>query len=304
MNTALALMLSPIMSFFEGLGSVKRVAEIRFFQQIIQLILVIFFFHFGFKLYSSPLAGIVSLSIVPIWIFCSSKFVLLKFIWGQSSEWVINYRREIFPFQWKIALSWIGGYFSFQLLNPVLFATEGPIVAGQMGMTINVLNSIFALTFSWISTKIPIFSNLIAKGSYKQLDRLFNIALIQSSLLNAGCLLIFFISILCLQIFEVRVDGKIFSNRFIPLLPMIFMMIPILINHFVASWATYMRCHKKEPMILPSLVLGVLCSVSIVVCGKSFGLIGITLGYFLISVVGFIWTYKIFLASKNEWHNE
>ena len=34
------------------------------------------------------------------------------------------------------------GYFIFQLFNPVLFATEGAVVAGQMGMTLAALNGI------------------------------------------------------------------------------------------------------------------------------------------------------------------
>ena len=43
----------------------------------------------------------------------------------------ISYMKEIFPNQWKIALSWVSGYFIFHFFNPVLFA-EGPVVAGQM----------------------------------------------------------------------------------------------------------------------------------------------------------------------------
>lgn len=303
-NTSLALMVSPIMAFFEGLGRVKEVAKIRLIQQVIQLTLLLLFFHLGLKLYSSPLAGIISFTIVPIWILLGSKFKLLKFIWKKINIWKVDYRKEIFPFQWKIALSWISGYFSFQLFNPVLFATEGPIVAGQMGMTLAVLNSIFALTFSWISTKIPIFSNMIAKKEYNQLDRLFNKTLIQSSILNALGLFLFISLIFGLHFFEVKIGSKNFYDRFIPFSPMIFMMIPILLNHFVASWATYMRCHKKEPMLIPSVVMGILCSISIVLFGKYFGLIGITLGYLILSIIGLIWTYKIFVNNKKKWHNE
>lgn len=303
-NTSLALMVSPIMAFFEGLGCIKEVAKIRLIQQVVQLSLLLLFFNLELKLYSSPLAGIISFIIVPIWILFGSKFILLKFIWKKIDKWKVDYRKEIFPFQWKIALSWISGYFSFQLFNPVLFATEGPIIAGQMGMTLAVLNSIFALTFSWISTKIPIFSNMIAKKEYNQLDRLFNKTLMQSSILNALGLFLFISLIFGLYFFEVKIGNKNFYDRFIPFLPMIFMMIPILLNHFVASWATYMRCHKKEPMLIPSVVMGISCSLSIMLSGKFFGLIGITFGYLILSIIGLIWTYKIFVLNKKKWHNE
>ena len=141
-TTSLSLMVSPILAFFEGLGRVKEVARIRMIQQVTQLSFVLILFSLGFKLFSAPVAAIVSFLIVPLWIFFGNKRKLLTFIWNKLGEWQINYRLEIFPYQWKIALSWISGYFIFQLFNPVLFATEGAVVAGQMGMTITVLNSI------------------------------------------------------------------------------------------------------------------------------------------------------------------
>ena len=32
-----------------------------------------------------------------------------------------------FPFQWRIAVSWIAGYFSLYLFTPVTFGVYGPI---------------------------------------------------------------------------------------------------------------------------------------------------------------------------------
>jgi O-antigen/teichoic acid export membrane protein len=302
-TTSLSLLVSPILAFFEGLGIVKEVAKIRLVQQGIQLSLLLLFFFLGLKLYSSPIAAMIAFIIVPIWILLGSKIKILRFIWGRIGKWHVNYRLEIFPYQWKIALSWVSGYFIFQLFNPVLFATEGAIVAGQMGMTLAVLNSIFALAFSWISTKVPVFSNLIAQKKYDQLDRLFYKTLIQSSILNALGLLAFISLIFVLYFFNIKIVGKNFADRFVPFLPMVFMMIPILLNHIVASWATYMRCHKKEPMLVQSVVMGILCSISTIFIGKYFGLIGITLGYLALNIIGFFWTYNIFINKRKQWQN-
>lgn len=303
-TTSLSLMVSPLLAFFEGLGRVKEVAKIRLIQQIVQLVLVLLFFSLGFKLFTAPIAAIISFSIVPIWILFGSKIKLLQFIWNKIGEWQVNYRLEIFPFQWKIALSWISGYFIFQLFNPVLFATEGAVVAGQMGMTLTVLNSIFSLAFSWISTKVPVFSGLIAQKDYKQLDDLFKKTLIQSTVLNAIALITFFSLIFILRHFHLKVAGKNFADRFLSFLPMFFMMIPILLNHVIVSWATYLRCHKKEPMLIQSVIIGILCSISTITLGKYFGVIGMTLGYMILTITGFIWTYFIFTTKKKEWHNE
>ena len=93
---------------------------------------------------------------------------------SQTDTEKVNYKIEIFPMQWKIAISWVGGYFIFQLFNPVLFATEGPIVAGQMGMTLSILNAVLALSYAWVSTKVPVFSGFIARREFFKLDKLFN----------------------------------------------------------------------------------------------------------------------------------
>jgi O-antigen/teichoic acid export membrane protein len=303
-STSFSLMISPILAFFEGLGIVKEVAKIRLIQQIVQLGSVLLFFSLGFKLLVVPIAAIISFSIVPIWILCGSKIKMLKVVWGKLGEWQVNYRLEIFPFQWKIALSWISGYFIFQLFNPVLFATEGAVVAGQMGMTMTVLNSIMALSFSWMTTKVPVFSKLIAKKEYIHLDILFNKTLIQSTLLNIIALLVFFIVIFSLRYFNLKIEGFNIADRFLDYLPMFFMIVPILLNHITSSWATYMRCHKKEPLLVQSLVIGFFCSISTIVLGKYFGVTGLTFGYMLITMISFIWIYFIYKKKKKEWHDE
>lgn len=111
----------------------------------------------------------------------------------------MQYMQEIFPYQWKIALSWISGYFIFQLFNPVLFATEGAVVAGQIGMTLAALNGIQALSLSWLNTKIPLYSQLIALKDYKQLDNTFNQTLIQ---MTSVCF--FLLCIVMIGIGEIR----------------------------------------------------------------------------------------------------
>ena len=100
------------------------------------------------------------------------------------------------------------------------------------------------------------------------------------------------------------IGGKNFGDRFLPYLPMFFMMLPILLNHIIAAWATYLRCHKREPMMIQSITMGVLCSLSTVFLGRYFGVIGMTSGYMILTLIGFVWTYYVFITNKRKWHNE
>ena len=55
--------------------------------------------------------------------------------------------------QWRIAVSWMCGYFIFQLFVPVLFAYRGPLEAGQMGISLSISNVLASVAISWVNTK-------------------------------------------------------------------------------------------------------------------------------------------------------
>ena len=209
------------------------------------------------------------------------------------------YGRDI-PLQWKIALSWISGYFIFQLFNPILFATEGPKVAGQMGMTLQALNGITSISMTWITTRIPLFSSLIAKKEYLSLDKLFNSTLLQLISVTIVATLSFVLALLGLRYFNILI-----FNRFLNPLPLVLLSAVVIANQFVFSWATYLRCHKKEPFLVNSIVIGMMCCFSTFIFGNLYGLMGIVLGYsFLMFFVSFPWAYMIFKSKKIEYHGQ
>lgn len=297
-STACALLSSPLFAFLEGLGKVKEVAKIRLLQQLIQLSILFGGLMWGLKLLASPIAALTSLMVAISIVIFSSNGKILKVIWHQKAMWQINYKTEIFPYQWKIALSWISGYFIYQLFNPILFAIDGPVVAGQMGMTLAALNGVLGISLSWINTKVPLFSNLIAKRDFLNLDRIFNTTLKQSCLM---C--IFGLGIFISTIYILRYIGSPIGGRFLPLLPLILLCITTFVNQFIASIATYLRCHKQEPFLIQSIVLGVLTAISTFVFGNLFGVNGITIGYCSIMVfVSLTWSLHIFKRKKALWH--
>lgn len=297
-TTGLSLMVSPILAFFDGLGMVKQVAKIRLIQQVCQLLLLFSFLISGFKLLSSPLASAFTFAIVPVWIFFSYHKKLLMFIWKELGDWRVNYRLEIFPFQWRIALSWISGYFIFQLFNPVLFATSGPKVAGQMGMTLAALNGVLSISLSWINTKVPLFSGLIAKKDYEQLDGVFYKTLRQASFICGICLILFVSIVYGLKKLNIGI-----GDRFLPMFPLILLCVCTFTNQLISALATYLRCHKQEPFLIQSLVLGVLTALSTFTLGNLFGVNGIVIGYAtLVVVVSLTWSIIIFNNKKLLWH--
>ena len=304
-STAVKLFQSPFTAICTGLGKVKEMNEISFYQQLIIPVSQWILFACGVKLY---VVGISSLLGVIIWCIYVWKKNLWQMLYGLFREKVtetVSYMQEIFPYQWKIALSWISGYFIFQLFNPVLFATEGAVVAGQMGMTISVLTAIQAFALSWQNTKIPLYSGLIELKKYEELDNAFNKALKQMIGVCLVLVMMMYGGILFLRVTRFSIGGSVLCERFLDFLPLTLMVIPMILNQFIGSWATYLRCHKQEPFLWNSVVIGVLCCASTFFLGNKFGIYGITISYCCITLfVAFPWSYGIFVNKKREWHEQ
>ena len=221
---------------------------------------------------------------------------MLKSIWQENVHEIISYRKEIFPLQWRIAVSWVSGYFIFQLFNPVLFATEGATVAGQMGLTLQ------ALTLSWINTKVPRISGLIALKEYVQLDTLFNKTFKQVMAIGLCFVSFFVIVLISFQKMHIVLLGIDFSTRFLPAIPLLLMAWATISMMPVNCWATYLRCHKKEPLMVNSIVMGILCCSSTLFLGNLYGLMGIVSGFAVLRLMSLIWIGNIYKIKKYEWH--
>ena len=301
-GTAIKLFQSPFNSIFMGLGMVKEMSEVGFYQQLITPIVTFGGLALGMKLYVTGTAYIASVILWQIYVHKKDYYQILVNLYKEKITEKVSYLKEIFPYQWRIALSWVSSYFIYQLFNPVLFATEGAIVAGQMGMTLQALNAIQSFAMSWINTKIPFMSRQIAQQDYSSLDSSFGKTLRQMFVICCLLVILFlaFIGILNFTKFELR--GTILSERFLHFIPMMLLTITTILNLYIYSWATYLRCHKKEPFLIASVCTGIANGLSTLVLGSMFGLYGIIIGYLSITIIFFIWGNSIFRRKKIEWH--
>lgn len=301
-STALKLLQSPFTAIFNGLGRVKDMMQITFYQQLILPISQWIMFACGLKLYVVGISSMLGVLVWFIFVYKSDlKDIFLNLLKCEITE-KITYFKEIFPYQWRIALSWISGYFIFQLFNPVLFATEGAVVAGQMGMTITVLNAIQGLVLSWQTTKTPIYSGWIEMKQYNQLDALFNKTTKQVLAICISLLGIMYFGVWLLRITHFGFNESELGERFLDYLPMAILLVPYIFNQLVNSWAIYLRCHKQEPYLVTSVIGGVLQCLSVFILGNAYGLYGMVIGYAVITLSLCPVNYIIYVNKKKEWH--
>lgn len=294
---ALNFQLDPFLSFLEGCGYVSQVARTRLIQSTIGSLLawIALSTHHGLFAPAMMLLGLASGSL--IWLF-GKRRLLLGLLRHPSGTNRIHWNQEVWPFQWRIAVSWFCGYFIFWLFNPVLFAYRGPVEAGQMGMSLSLTNAIMNIAVSWVSTKSAPFGMLIARKEYQQLDSTFFRALWQSSAVSVAGALTAWLGTIFLNVQHIRFAQRLLDPTSIALL-----MIYMITNVLVFAEAYYLRAHKQEVFFVNSLVGAIGVTVCTLIFGRIYGAKGIVISCCIGNLLGLVWATQKFRKYRRLWHS-
>jgi O-antigen/teichoic acid export membrane protein len=297
--TAINIAFLPLLSVLEGCGRVSEISLLRLRQNILGSILAWATLAAGGGLLALPVMSTSAALVGIVWLYLSKKTFLLNLLKLKSSSSSLNWRREIWPFQWKIALSWLSGYFIFQLFTPVMFAYHGAISAGQMGMSLSVANALIAIAITWINAKSPGFGTLVAKNDYSTLDRVFFLTFSRSL-----SVMILIGMVLSIGNYFLHTKGSQISSRLLDPLPFSFLMLASVFAYVTYAQATYLRAHKEEPFMVISIISALLIGGLTVMLGKDYGAMGLMLSYASVyAIVGVGWGSKIFFGRRREWQN-
>lgn len=260
------LFLSPFLAIAEGAGFIGQVARLRFAQSVVGYILLWLFLQRGAGLSAVPIVSFASVVGTSIWLTTSGRFILTLARKPISKrENVVDWRTEILPFQWKIALSWMSGYLTFQLFNPVLFAFQGAIQAGRIGLALTVFNTLLGISLSWVMAKIPAIGRHIARGERRTALSLFKRLAVRANLFHfLSCVMV-----LCVFLFF-KMDGLAVGSRLPDFSALICLAAISQLNVFTGAVAAYLRAHGTEPLLVSSLVMSVLSTLCILL-GAQFG---------------------------------
>jgi Na+-driven multidrug efflux pump len=209
---------------------------------------------------------------------------------------VLNWRTEVWSFQWKMAVTWLCSYFTVQVLTPVLFASRGPVEAGRMGMSLSISAYTWNLVFAWMSTKATPFGQMIAKKDYAALDQLFFHTLRVSLGVVGAIVTACMAGLLAIQ----RLFPSLASRMVSPQL-FVLLLITAVSTLIVQSEAIYLRAHKEEPLLWQAIAVAVLTSIGAYYAAPRWGITGTCVVYFFCTgVVGVISATVIFRAKRRS----
>ena len=301
-GTAVNLMIVPFFAVVMGSGDVVTVNHREMLGAVVSSFIAwtVIGLHGGvFAVFATTCGSIVVASSYLL----KRKPKLLMLAWngifgsGRDRTHTVSWRKEVWPMQWKIALSWVSGYFIFQLFVPVLFHYHGAVVAGQMGMTLSVSNALLAGCSTWMSSRSPEFGKMIAKHDWAQLDMMFYRVLRQSICVVVAGAFVGWAAIAYLQAnYQV-------GHRFIPAIHAGIMFAAVSVQIVVNSLAVYLRAHKKEPFMWLSITVALLQGVATLVLGMKYSSLGVATGYFAIALLVTLPTaFIIWSKCKTNWH--
>ncbi len=290
------LYFSPMLAMLEGCGMVGQIAKMRLKQAVIGSLIVWTLLSFGANIYAVPVQPTIGLILTILWL--RQHGGILHQLRDRATRPLVHrlkWRTDIFPFQWRIALSWISGYFIFQLFSPMLFAFQGSIEAGRVGMGLALFNALSTVGMSWVNAKVPQFGAHIARGERAELNRLF-VKITQRSLMfiTLGA-----VGILSGALLTQHMQWAI-ATRLPDLGVLACLAVVTVANTLVFAAAGYMRAHREEPMLVPSVTVGLLNLMAVYLGAQHSSWLPMALYAALTLMVSLPWTMRLFLPFFNK----
>jgi O-antigen/teichoic acid export membrane protein len=166
-------------------------------------------------------------------------------------------------------------------------------------MSLSIVSLIGSAAMSWIATKNWKYGQLVAKGEYAELDRVFLRGLIPSlAMVVAGGV------VLEVAVITLVYAGHRWSGRVVDPVTFSLLIATALAAHVANSQAMYLRAHKREPLLPVTLLTAVFLTVGIFAVAPRYGPLGVAVCYFAVTLVfGIGLGSWIFYKKRQEWHS-
>jgi hypothetical protein len=251
--SCLTFQIDPVFSFLEGCGYVPEVSRTRLYQSVLATVLgwSAFLVHRGLF---APGMFILGQAIAGGWFIVTKRHLLWPLLRHATKKYSIDWNMEVWPFQWRIAVSWMAGYITSQLFVPALANFRGAIEAGQMGMSLTICGVLSSMCVAWMNTKSAPFGRMISRREFAKLDRIFFRTLLQSIVMAVVACTAVWLVIAWVAMHHIRMGNTLLAYRLLPPVPFAMLLFGTVLNIVVTAEAIYIRAHKQEKFLVNSLL--------------------------------------------------
>jgi hypothetical protein len=289
LDVALSGLLFPL----EGAGQVKSVYFCRMVRSFVNSLVLWLFILLGLQLWSISIALACSLVWTTYFILSRGKQVVAALRPGAAVA-RIDWLSEVFPAQWRLALSSLAEYVSFYTVIPLMYVMHGAVIAGQLGVTWQLAAAISSIAGAIVATRFPEFSRLAGARSIRELDGL----LLSTTLISMTVCLFGALGV-GLGVLLSQRTGLEIAMRVLPFDQVVILLLGVLIWHFNLAIVSYLRAHGGDPFLPASLGGAMLLFVANLTLGRWFGPVGLLWGY-AVTGAGFMVPFGLYLLQRKR----
>ncbi len=224
---------------------------------------------------------------------------------AQQAIRAINWRSEVWPLQWRLALQAV----SYSVLTAsfvlALFETHSEAAAGRMGMTLSVLNMILWGGFGWVQTRVPQLAALGKRNERTAYNKLFFQIVSLTTVLVAVATFAAWAGLLLLHAFDISFQDVRLADRFTSREAFAWMGLGIVAQHLLHCMILYSRTRQREAFVWPNVVLNGLLTAVLWTFAGSFGEKGVAIasGLILFGIGLPIWGF-VLVQEIRHWKEE
>jgi hypothetical protein len=272
--TAINLLPIPMLAVLEGCGAVAQAWRIRCWQQVASGVALPLALVAGLGTWALGMAGMITILATCVGMMCERAF--FQAIWSSRQEdQRLRWWQDVWPFQWRISLSYLCGIFIVHFAVPSIYRICGAVEAGRFGLSFAAMRAVSSIALSNLSSKAQVLGSLVAIGNRSDLDRRFDASCKRSLMLGIGGLLSILIMFEVIGIFKPQWQG-----RALALAPMLVLSCAMILQHVTQCIAIYLRAHREEQLLIPSVLGAAALGVGFPLAAKEWGVIGVTYWYF------------------------
>lgn len=165
----------------------------------------------------------------------------------------LDWRREVWPFQWRIGLSSLSGFLIFQAFNPILLVAQGSAAAATFGMSLAIMNMLLLLTTAWPLSQASHFGALLARGDFPQMRQQLRRTLLGSTALTA----LIAVAVI-LAMYWMKRNNVTLVNRLADIPTTAALLSAAIVHHIAACLAVVLRAERRDPLLRVSVFGGIL----------------------------------------------
>ena len=269
------LLVAPVVAILEGCGLVADVACLRLAQVVLPAIAMWLSLLNGAMLWAPAIGSATGGVLAFVFLFRYRHLCLS--LWRRMKPANVRWSSEVWPLQWRYGISWLCGWFMSQYLVPLVLRVDGPVHAGQLGISINLAWTLIGIGSVWINAANPELGRLAAGRQWAAMDVIWKKAIVRGMLVSlfGACSVMVGLEVL-------HVLWPKLAIRFLSPGLLAWVLVYALAHVFISGVAVHLRAHRSEPFLILSIVEGVAIAGFATVCVVPFGVAGVVVSQAII----------------------